>query len=78
MAAMATNETDEILEQITKLIETACNSGDNVSAIATRAGVSRSRVSGIRNHSFDEYPSIETLSKIATALGRKLSIQLLK
>lgn len=75
---MATNDTDEIVEQITCLIEEACASGDNVSAIANRAGVSRSRVSSLKNHSFDEYPSIETLSKIATALGRKVTIKLLQ
>jgi transcriptional regulator with XRE-family HTH domain len=78
MAVMATNETDEILEQITSLIENACASGDNISAIAQRAGVPRAKVSRIRNQSFQEYPSIETLSKIANALGRKVTIQLLK
>ncbi len=75
---MALHDTDEIIEQITALIEDACAAGDNVSAIAIRAGVSRSKVSRIRNHSFEEYPSIETLSKIALALGRKVSIRLLQ
>lgn len=75
---MATDETEKLVEDITKLIEDACREGDNVSAIADRAGVPRAKVSRIKNRSFEEYPSIDTLSKIAKALGRRVRIVLQK
>ncbi len=75
---MATDQTDELLEKIADLINQACDEGDNVSAIADRANVSRATISRLKNRSFNSYPSFDTLSHISNALGYSVRVELKK
>ena len=75
---MATDQTNELIEEIIVLIDKAIEGGDSVSAIAERSKVSRAKISRIRNRSmrFDEFPKIETIERLAMALGKRLKIRI--
>jgi|LakMenE18May11ns_1017448.scaffolds.fasta_scaffold9828046_3 DNA-binding phage protein len=74
MISVASNETEVLIQELADLLNEACEQGDNVAAIAKRAGVSRPDLSRLRNMSHTHYPNVETLVRIASALGKKISI----
>lgn len=70
-----TKASESVLEEIGQLIEDACQRGDNVSAIATRAGVDRATVSMLRNGTYRSSPTLDKIEMILSAIGRKISFQ---
>lgn len=75
---MPRKDIEKLIESVAELIEEACTNGDNVSAIALRAGIPRPKVSRIRNGSFTDTPTVETLGKIAQSLGCSVEVKLKK
>ena len=65
---------ESLVESVAALIEEACAGGDNVAAISRRSGVSRPKVSRIRNKNLATTPTVETLGKIADSLGAKVEV----
>jgi DNA-binding phage protein len=79
LATMAdTTEAERLLQEVNGLLERAIASGDNVSAIALRAGIPRPRLSNFRNGTFDSYPKLDTVEAIAKALGYRIHLSLEK
>jgi DNA-binding phage protein len=79
LAIMAeTTEAERLLHEVNELIETAIANGDNVSAIAQRAGIQRSRLSNFRNGTQDSYPKLDTVEAIAKALGYRIELKIEK
>lgn len=71
---MPTAQSQTTIDELNKLINAACDNGDNVSAIALRANVSRSIISQLRNGTCPNSPSVDTVSAILSVLGKELSI----
>ena len=72
---MATITNDDLLHEIGTLIHQACEQGDNVSAIADRAGVQRDLVSGLRNGTYRATPTLARTEAILRAIGYKISFE---
>lgn len=70
---MATITNDDLLQEIGNLINDACDQGDNISAIAERAGVQRDLVSGLRNGTYRATPTLARTEAILRAIGYKIS-----
>ena len=64
------------LNELGRLIADACEKGDQVSAIASRAGVPRSMVSRIKDCSYLRSPSLGTVEAIVRAIGREVAFPL--
>ena len=75
---MPTIVSQSTLDELGRLITEACEKGDNVSAIADRAGVPRSMVSRIKNSSYLRSPTLETVEAILRAIGREVVFALKK
>jgi DNA-binding phage protein len=69
---MPTLNSQSILDEISNLINAACERGDSVSAIAERAGVRREIVSLLKNRSYSFSPTIEKVDAICKAVGKKI------
>lgn len=69
---MPTLVSDELLDQLATLIDEACKNGDNVSAIAKRAGVNREFVSGLRHRTYPSSPTIDRMKSVCDAIGVKI------
>jgi transcriptional regulator with XRE-family HTH domain len=69
---MPTLVSQSTLDELGRLINEACERGDNVSAIAERAGVQRQDVSAIRNNSYRYSPTIEKVEAICKAIGKRI------
>ncbi|QDV23464.1 helix-turn-helix domain-containing protein [Aureliella helgolandensis] len=71
---MPTLVSQSTLCELGRLIAEACVQGDNVSAIAERAGVSRTLVSQLRNGSCVGSPTIDKVVAILEAIGESMQI----
>lgn len=69
---MPTTVSQRTLDELGRLIEEACEKGDNVSAIAERAGISRKTVSVIRN-GYECSPTLDKVEAILAALGKRVA-----
>lgn len=72
---MPTLISDDLLDQLATLIESACERGDNVSAIAERAGVNREFVSSLRNRTYRSSPTIDRMKAVCDAIGVKITLR---
>lgn len=63
-----------VLETVIEAIADACERGDSVSAIAQRAGVPRSMVSGLRHGNYPSSPTLEKLEAICSAIQLRLTV----
>lgn len=75
---MTTTLSQGTLDQLGRLIEKACENGDNVSAIARRANVNRNMVSQLRNGTCEMSPTTEKVDSILHAIGRPMIGDLLR
>jgi len=75
MEEMATIVNDDLLQELSSLINEACENGDNISAIAERSGVQRDCVSGLRNGTYRAMPTLARTEAILRAIGYKVSFQ---
>lgn len=66
---MPTTVSHSALVELGILIEEACEKGDNVSAIAARAGVGRTLVSRLRNRRNVSSPTLENVESVLAAIG---------
>lgn len=71
---MPTVVSQSTLDELARLINDACDKGDNVSAIAKRSGVAREHISRIRNATYPSSPTIETAEAILQSLGFTLTV----
>jgi transcriptional regulator with XRE-family HTH domain len=71
---MPTMTGEDLIGELSTLIDAACKRGDSVSAIAERAGVQRELVSGIRNGTYGSVPSLARIQSVASALGFGVSL----
>lgn len=69
---MPTTVSQGTLDELGRLIDAACEKGDNVSAIAARSRVHRKIVSGIRNRSYISNPTLDNVEAIAAAIGVRI------
>ena len=69
---MPTTISQSTLDELGELIEKACDRGDNVSAIAERAGVPRQLVSALKNGTYPNSPTLEKVGLILDAIGYKI------
>lgn len=72
---MATMTSEDLLSELAKLIETACEHGDTVSAIAERAAVQRDLISGLRNGTYRATPTLARTEAILNSLGYKIEFK---
>ncbi len=73
---MPTLVSQQPLDEVARLINEACEAGDNVSAIAERTGgVTRELVSRLRNGTYDSSPSLDKLVSILDAIGYRVRFE---
>jgi transcriptional regulator with XRE-family HTH domain len=71
---MPTMTGEDLMQELGRLIDEACLSGDTNLAIAERAGVQKDLISGLRNGTYRATPTIARVESILKALGFSLKI----
>jgi DNA-binding phage protein len=74
MIEMPTLTGEDLMHELGRLIEDACQKGDSGNAIAERAGVQRDLISGLRRGNYRATPTIARVESILKALGYRLEI----
>lgn len=70
---MPTLTGEDLMQELGRLIDEACANGDSGSAIARRSGVQFELISGLRNGTYRNVPSIARVESILDSLGYKVS-----
>lgn len=65
---------EDLMHELGRLIDEACENGDTNLSIATRAGVQKDLISGLRNGTYRATPTIARVESILKALGFSLRI----
>ena len=71
---MPTMTGEDLMQELGRLIDEACQAGDTNLAIAERAGVQKDLISGLRNGTYRATPTIARVESILKALGFSLRI----
>ncbi len=61
---MPVTVSQNIIDEVSRKLNKACENGDNISAIADRANVRRQIVSHLRNGSYESCPTIDKIEAI--------------
>lgn len=72
---MPVETSEDLMDELGRLIDEACERGETNRSIAEKAGVQYDLISGLRNGTYGSTPSISRIASILSVLGYRLSIK---
>lgn len=71
---MPVETSEDLMDELGRLIDEACERGETNRSIADKAGVQYDLISGLRNGTYRATPTIARVESILKALGYRLKI----
>lgn len=71
---MPVETSEDLMHELGRLIEEACERGETNRSLADKAGVQLDLISGLRNGTYGSVPSISRVESILRVLGFRLQI----